>query len=468
MKTFINDEFILHSKTASVLYHNYAEKSPIFDYHCHLDPREIFENRQFNDLTEIWLGGDHYKWRLMRANGVEERYITGDADHYEKFLKWAETLPKCIGNPLYHWSHLELKRYFGVDELLTPKTAPQIWEACNQKLAENDFSVRRLIVRNNVKALCTTDDPADDLKYHIGLKKDRTFPVKVLPAFRPDKAIHIENDGFADYIGRLSDAAGMKVTAFEELVEALKKRAEFFQSVGCRISDQSFGYPDFTHGTLSEAQAAFKKALSGGALTAAEIAAYQTQLMLALGRIYHSLGFAMQLHVGVIRGINSRMTKLLGPDTGFDSVGNGISADSLAALLDGLDRTDELPRTVFYCLNEKDDAKIASVMGCFQGPGIVGKMQLGSAWWFNDHIDGMRNQLKTLADIGLLSSFVGMLTDSRSFLSYTRHEYFRRILCDLLGEWAEKGEAPKDNAMLGEMVENICFHNAVKFFDIKL
>lgn len=467
MKAFIHDDFILNSKTAERLYHKFAENAPIFDYHCHLDPKEILEDKRYNTITEIWLGGDHYKWRLMRANGVEEKYITGNADPYEKFLKWAETVPKAIGNPIYHWTHLELKRYFGIDELLSPKTARQIWDACNKKLAEKDFSARSLIIKSNVKGICTTDDPVDDLKSHLELAKDKSFPVKVLPTFRPDRALGVESEDFAEYISRLSSVSGVNITSFDELVSALRIRAEFFKSAGCKVSDHGFGSPDFTVMDITAAKTALKKALAGEKPTAYEADAYKTQLMLELGRMYHALDFVMQLHVGVIRNNNTRMFKLLGPNTGFDSIGNGISADSLAAVLNGLDKTNELPKTVAYCLNDVDNAKIASILGCFQGEGIAGKIQLGSAWWFNDHLDGMRYQLKTVGNLGLLSTFIGMLTDSRSFLSYPRHEYFRRILCDLIGEWAERGEAPMDEELLGGMVEDICFNNVAEYFGMK-
>lgn len=467
MKTFIDDNFMLNSPTAVRLYHEYAKTMPIFDYHCHLNPKEILEDKKYSDLTEIWLGGDHYKWRLMRANGVDEKYVTGDVDPYDKFLKWAETIPKCVGNPLYHWTHLELKRFFDIDEILCPESAPEVWKACNAKLVDPEFSARSLIRNSNVKALCTTDDPIDDLENHFELTKDETFSVKVLPTFRPDKALHLENAGFTDWIARLTEAAGMKITTFEELVQALEKRAEFFKTAGCRVSDHSFGYPDFTKGTLEEAQSAFQKALAGEKLSQEDINAYKTYLMHALGRIYHRLDFAMQLHLGVIRNTNTKMFKITGPDTGFDCIGNGISADSLVALFDGMNKTDELPRTVVYCLNDKDNEKIASILGCFQS-GFSGKMQLGSAWWYNDQRDGMLAQMKTVGNYGLLSHFIGMLTDSRSFLSYTRHEYFRRILCDLLGTWAESGEVPMDYILLGGMVKDICYNNAVQYFGLEL
>jgi glucuronate isomerase len=466
MKTFINDDFMLHNPTATILYHNYAEQMPIFDYHCHLNPQDILENRQFGDLAELWLAGDHYKWRLMRASGIDEKYITGDADNYQKFLKWAQTVPKCIGNPIYHWTHLELKRYFGVDELLSPESAPAIWQTCNEKLTQKDFYTRGLIERFHVKIICTTDDPTDSLSAHKALYEDKTFDVKVLPTFRPDKALHIENDGFMEWIAKLAETSNTTIDSFGALKAALEKRANYFKSIGCKVADQSFGSPDFSFGTEYEAEAAFEKALYGKSLTSRETGVYQRQLMLFLGRLYNKYGFVMQLHFGVIRNTNSRMFRSKGPDTGFDSIGTGTSADSLAALFDSLEITGELPKTVVYSLDENDNAKIASVIGCFQNGDCAGKIQLGAAWWYNDHRDGMLSQMKTLGNIGLLGSFIGMLTDSRSFLSYTRHEYFRRILSNLIGTWAENGEILLDVDFLGSMIKDICYNNAVRYFGI--
>ncbi len=467
MKDFINDNFLLNSESAVRLYHEYATKMPIFDFHCHLNPREILEDKQYADLTEIWLAGDHYKWRLMRANGVDEKYITGNADSYEKFLKWAETISKAIGNPLYHWTHLELKRYFGVNELLNAKTAPKIWETCNKKLREG-ITARSLIKSSNVKALCTTDDPVDDLKAHIEISKDESIDVKVLPTFRPERAFSLDAPGFVEYMKLLSSVAGLDIKTFDDVVKALNKRAEFFKSVGCVLSDHSFGSPDFTVSSAEDARAAFSKAIKGEIPTQAEIKAYHTELMLALGRIYSNLGFVMQLHVGVIRNNNALMFEKVGKDAGFDAIGDGISAASLAALLDGLEKTGDLPKTVVYCLNDNENDKIASILGCYQKGPSVGKHQLGSAWWFNDHYDGMVKQLKSISNTGLISTFVGMLTDSRSFLSYTRHEYFRRILCNLIGDWVQNGFVPSDFELLGGIVEDICYNNAVEYFNLKV
>lgn len=467
MEGFINDGFLLNSDAAVKLYNEHARNMPIFDFHCHLNPREILEDKKYDNITEVWLAGDHYKWRLMRANGVDEHYITGKAEPYEKFLKWADTISKAIGNPLYHWTHLELKRYFDVDKILNIKTAPEIWEACNKKLREG-LSARSLISGSNVKALCTTDDPIDDLYAHIKISKDNSFDVKVLPTFRPERAFSPQNPAFAEYMARLSETAEIEIKTFDDMVRALKKRAEFFKSVGCVLSDHSFGSPDFTISSRDDAIKAFSKALKGEIPPQAEINAYCTELMLELGRIYKATGFAMQLHVGVIRDNNTQMFKTAGKDAGFDAIGDGISGASLAALLDGLEKTDELPKTVVYCLNDNENDKIASIIGCYQKGPDFGKLQLGSAWWFNDHYDGMVKQLKSLSNTGLLSSFIGMLTDSRSFLSYTRHEYFRRILCDLVGGWAQNGFVPMDYELLGEMIEDICYKNAVRYFDLEV
>lgn len=464
MKTFMDENFLLNSKTAETLYHNYAKQMPIYDYHCHLSPKEIAEDKEYRNITELWLGGDHYKWRAMRSNGVEEKYITGDADDKEKFLKWADTMPKCIGNPLYHWTHLELRRYFGIDDLLSPDTAEMIWEKCNEMLKNDDFSVRGLIRRSNVKVLCTTDDPADTLEYHMALKRDSTFGIKVLPAFRPDKAINIDKEGFAQWVGRLGRAAGTDIKTFRELIKALEQRILYFDSLGCKLSDHALDPIVFRDGTLEEASDIFTKALTGNSLTETEIQKYKTQIMLFLGREYSKRNWTMQLHMGTIRNNSGRMMRLLGPDTGFDSIGDYMFAGALAKTLNALDETDELPRTILYNLNPRDNEVLGTITGCFQGGGVPGKLQFGSGWWFNDQKDGMLKQLTALANLGLLSRFVGMLTDSRSFLSYTRHEYFRRILCDLLGEWVEKGEIPADMELLGSMVRDICYNNAENYF----
>ncbi len=463
---FINDTFMLQNDAARLLYHNYAEQMPIFDYHCHLSPAEILENKQFNSITELWLSGDHYKWRLMRANGVAERYITGDADSFEKFEKWAETISRCYGNPLYHWTQLELKRYFGIDDLLCKENAREIYDRCNTLLKQEDFRARGLILKSGVAALCTTDDPADDLKSHIALAEDPSFPVQVLPTFRPDKAIHLENEGFADYIKELGVSAEIEIKDFDSLKLALLKRAEYFKAHGCLLSDHAFGAPNFAVCDKNAADLAFTKALEGKELTASDISAYHTQVMLYLGSIYEQLGFAMQLHLGVVRSVNTAMFRLVGADTGFDGIGDDLSVESVLRLLDLMGQQNSLPKTVLYSLNPNDNDKLAVAAGCFQEGPTIGKIQFGAAWWFNDHRDGMVNQMKALANTGILANFIGMLTDSRSFVSYTRHEYFRRILCNLLGSWVDAGEIPADFEKLGKVVEDICFNNAAVYFGL--
>jgi len=468
MKSFIHDDFLLDNQVAQELYHRYAEKMPIIDYHCHLSPQEIAENKQYRNITEIWLGGDHYKWRAMRANGIEEKYITGSATDREKFDKWAETMPKCIGNPLYHWTHLELKRYFDLDQLLSPATADAIWHHCNGLLQKEEFRARGLIERSNVKVICTTDDPTDSLEYHQALAKDPEFKVKVLPAWRPDKGYYIERPDFAAWLAKLATVTGKTIGTFTDLTSALQARIDFFHEVGCRVSDHALDPIVYRAGTEAEAGAAFQKAVQGQSLSPDEIATYKTQILLFLGRAYAEKGWVMQLHMNTIRNNSLRMFKLIGPDSGFDAMGDYHLAGSLIGFLDRLDQTDEVPKTILYSLNPTNNELLASIAGSFQGGGIPGKIQLGSGWWFNDQMDGMKRQLVALANIGLLSRFVGMLTDSRSFLSYTRHEYFRRLLCNLLGEAVAKGEVPHDLGLIGGMVEDICYHNAVRYFGFEL
>ncbi len=468
MKIFIDDNFLLSNPTATRLYHQYAKEMPLLDYHCHLNPQDIYEDKHYRNITELWLGEDHYKWRAMRTNGVDEHFITGNAQEKEKFLKWAETIPHCVGNPLFHWTHLELKRYFGIDELLTPETAESFWERCNALLRQEDFSARGLIRRSNVKFLCTTDDPVDDLSSHLSLKRDTLFETKVFPTFRPDQALDIDKDGFLNYIQKLRDASGTSIQHIDDVKTALLQRLEFFHSRGCRLSDHALDYlvfscfPDFE----KLAQSAFLKAWKGDPLSYDEIVAYKTDILLFLGRQYARLGWAMQLHLGAMRDNNRRMMRKLGANTGFDAAGDWPVASSLSCLLGILDETDELPKTILYSLNPCDNVILGTLMGCFQG-GIPGKVQLGSAWWFNDHKDGMEKQLKDLSNLGLLSRFIGMLTDSRSFLSYTRHEYFRRILCNLIGQWVVNGEVPDDEDFLGSMIQNICYNNAYHYFSLE-
>ena len=459
MKAFMDRDFLLCSETAKHLYHDYAADMPIIDYHCHLDPREICEDRQFENITQVWLGGDHYKWRLMRSAGVEEKYITGDASDREKFQKWAETLALAIGNPLYHWSHLELRNYFGYDGVLDGDTAEEVWQLCNEKL--KSLSARKLIVSSKVKALCTTDDPADTLEWHRKLAEDESFPVKVLPSFRPDRALGIEKPDYLDYLKRLGE-----ITSFAQLAEILKERLSFFVSLGCRVSDHGMESVPYAPADEAVIEAMFQKRLRGELPSACEQEQFRTALLLELGREYHRLGVVMQLHFGVIRDNSHRVFRALGPDAGIDSIGDAPSIKELAAFLGALDDTGELPKTILYSLNPNDNAALVTVMGAFQTGEAVGKLQHGSAWWFNDHKQGMIDQLTTLAADGFLAGFVGMLTDSRSFLSYARHEYFRRILCDLIGGWVENGEYPKKDEALRRIVEGVCYTNAERYFEL--
>lgn len=465
MKKFMDENFLLDNETAVKLYHDYAKEMPIIDYHCHLSSKEIAENKRYRNITEIWLGGDHYKWKAMRSNGIDEQYITGGAEDKDKFLKWAETVPYTVGNPLYHWTHLELKRYFGIDELLNKESAEIIWEKCNELLQKEEFTARELIKRSNVKVICTTDDPTDTLEYHKAIAKDNTFDVKVLPAFRPDKAINIEKDGFKDWINKLGDVVGRKIETLDTLLESLKERVLYFNSLGCRASDHALDPIVFENGSYEEVNNIFIKALNQGELTISDIQKYKTHVLVSLGREYARLGWAMQLHLGVIRNVNSRMLRNLGPDTGFDTIGDYVFSEALAKFLDALDTTNELPKTILYCVNPRDNEVLATMIGSFQGGGIPGKIQFGSGWWFNDQKDGMIRQMTALSNMGLLSRFVGMLTDSRSFLSYIRHEYFRRILCNLLGGWVEKGELPNDMDLLGEIIRDISYNNANRYFE---
>ncbi|KAA5807415.1 glucuronate isomerase [Thermoanaerobacterium thermosaccharolyticum] len=466
MKKFMDEDFLLNNETAVKLFHDYASKSPIFDFHCHLNPKDIYEDIRFKNITEVWLYGDHYKWRLMRSNGVDERYITGDADDYSKFLEFAKTIPMAIGNPVYHWTHLELQRYFGINELLNEKTAPVIWEKVNSMLNSSEFSVRNIIKKSNVKILCTTDDPTDSLEYHKLLKEDDSFDVRVLPAFRPDKGINIDKDDFKDWVKKLSEVCGKAIESYDDYLDALNSRLEFFDSYGCRLSDHALDFVAYEESTKEEVDEIFKKALKGEKLSQIEVDKYKTSVLQFLGKRYKELGWAMQLHIAALRNTNTRMFKKLGPDTGYDSINDVNIAYPLSKLLDSLESTGSLPKVILYTLNPKDNYVLAALMGSFQGEGTPGKMQFGSAWWFNDNIDGMTEQMKTLANVGLLSKFVGMVTDSRSFLSYPRHEYFRRILCNLIGEWVEKGEVPDDIDLLGKIVQDISFNNAVNYFGV--
>jgi glucuronate isomerase len=466
MKNFMDENFLLTNDTAVTLYHQYARNMPIYDFHCHLSPKEIYENKRFKNITEIWLYGDHYKWRLMRANGIDEKYITGNADDYDKFMAYAKTIPMAIGNPVYHWTHLELQRYFGIYDLLNEKTAKSIWERANEVINHDDFNVRNIIKKSNVKIIITTDDPTDSLEYHIKLKEQNEFDVKVLPAFRPDKGLGIEKEDFIPWLKKLEEVTGKEINNYDDFLQALEKRIEFFHTVGCRISDHALDYVFYQKASKQEVEKIFKKALMRQHLTKEEIDSFKTYTLIFLGKKYAELKWVMQLHIGAMRNNNTKMYKILGPDTGYDSISDFTIAYPLAKLLDALEVEDSLPKTILYTLNPAANYVIATMIGNFQGGKIAGKMQFGAAWWFNDNKDGMIEQMKALANTGLLSRFIGMVTDSRSFLSYTRHEYFRRILCNLLGEWVENGEVPNDIELLGKIVQDISFNNAKEYVGI--
>lgn len=468
MKKFMDEDFLLTSDAAKKLYHDYAENMPIVDYHCHINPQEICEDRKFENITQVWLGGDHYKWRQMRSNGVDEYYITGGASDREKFQKWAETLDKAIGNPLFHWSHLELQRYFGYHGVLGADTAEEVWNLCNEKLKQPEMSVRNLIRQSGVTLICTTDDPADDLKWHKVIAADDSFDVKVLPAWRPDKAMNLEKPEYLDYLATLGEAAEMKIASFADLKEALCKRMAFFDSMGCRASDHALEYVMYVPASEEEIEAIFSKRLAGETITREDELKFKTAFMLAVGAEYARLGWAMQLHYGCKRDNNTGMYNKLGPDTGYDCINNYAPSSQTADFLNALNETGKLPKTIIYSLNPNDDEAIGTILGCFQNSDAVGKIQQGSAWWFNDNKTGMMKQMTSLANLGLLGNFIGMLTDSRSFLSYPRHEYFRRILCELLGSWVENGEYPKNMNKLGAIVKGISYNNAVNYFEFPL
>lgn len=462
MKEFLDKDFILDNETAKTLYHNYAEKMPIFDFHCHLSCREIYEDKKFRSITEVWLGGDHYKWRLMRELGVDESYITGDKSDREKFQKYAEVIPYTTGNPIYHWTHLELRRFFGIYDILSPETADKIYDEANEKL--KTLTARKLIEMSNVKKIFTTEDPLDDLKWHKLLKEDKSFKTVVMTAFRPDKAINIELNGFTDYIKQLGEVANVTIDGIDGLEKALAQRIDYFDSIGCVCSDHALDVVMYEPATKEEVDAVLKKALNGETLTREEVEKYKGYIIIFLGKQYHAHKWVQQYHIGALRNNSTRYMKTLGPDCGFDSIEDQPFAKKLGRILDNLDINDQLPKTILYCLNPRDNEVLATMMNCFQQGGIVGKIQFGSAWWFNDQKDGMNRQMEALMQVGLISKFVGMLTDSRSFLSYTRHEYFRRILCNKLGTLIENGEYPNNVEFVGKIVEDVCYNNADKYF----
>ena len=477
MKAFMDKNFLLETETAQHLFHDYADRMPLVDYHCHISPKEIYEDRRFNNLAEVWLGGknpdgtyfgDHYKWRVMRSNGTPEDYITGDKPDFERFMKFTEALEMAIGNPMYHWCNLELHKYFGIEEPLTADTAKMIWDKCNDMLKNDpEMTVRGLIRKSNVAFIGTTDDPIDSLEWHQKIKEDPSITVKVCPSFRPDKAINISKEGFAEYIGKLAASVGKESFASaDEVIDALIKRLEFFAEMGCRASDHGLDYIPFRKGTAEEINAAFAKVMKGEEISLEEAEKYQTAVLLALGKAYHRLGIAMQLHYSCHRNANERMYRRLGPDTGFDMIATNNCGESIADLLSELDRTNECPKTILYSLNPVDNELLGTLLGCFQSDEVPGKIQLGSAWWFNDTKSGMEDQMRALANLGLLGNFIGMLTDSRSFLSYARHDYFRRIMCNMIGNWVENGEYPNFDASLKKIVEGISYNNAARYFGL--
>ena len=476
MKNFMDKDFLLETETAKHLFHDYAEPLPLADYHCHLNPREIWEDRRFNNLTEVWLGGqspdgsyagDHYKWRVMRSAGIDEEYVTGNKPAYERYLKFVEALELAIGNPMYHWCHLELQRFFDVYEPLTLESAPRIWEKCNDML-QNDpnMTARGLIRKANVALIGTTDDPIDDLAWHEKIAADETIEFKVCPSFRPDKAVAIHKADFVGYIPKLAAAVGKELTSAQDVCDALVERIEYFHARGCRASDHGLDYVPFRQCSMEEANAAFRKAMAGEALTAEEADGYQTTILVALGKAYHRLGIAMQIHYSTLRNTNTRMFNRIGPDAGFDAMAQNTCGVNVFQLLNELDSTCQCPKTIVYSLNPADNEQLGTLIGCFQDSSIPGKIQHGSAWWFNDNKTGMQDQMTSLGNLGLLGHFVGMLTDSRSFLSYPRHEYFRRILCNLVGKWVENGEYPNNEASLKKIIEGISFRNAARYFDL--
>lgn len=464
MKKFMDNDFMLTNKTAKKLYHGYAAKMPICDYHCHLIPQMIYEDKPFDNITQIFLGGDHYKWRYMRSCGLDESYMTGDKPDAEKFKAFCSVLQYAIGNPLYHWTHLELKRYFNIDTVVHEDTWEEIWERANKVIKDTQMSPAKLINQSNVAVICTTDDPADSLEWHKKIAEKGHVSAKVLPTFRPDFMINIDKPTYPGYIEKLSAVSGVEIKNFETLIEAVGKRIEFFHEVGCRISDHALDSVPFEEASTDEINAIFAKAVNGEKLTQKETDAYKTAVFKELSVMYSKHGWAMQLHIGALRNNNTKMFEKLGADTGFDSISDYCIAAPLSKLLDSMQSNGNLPKTILYTLNPKDNYVLATMLGNFQGSEVAGKIQFGSGWWFNDQRDGMTEQMKALANLGALCKFVGMLTDSRSFLSYTRHEYFRRILCNLLGTWVESGEFPADMDTLGKIAEDICYNNAKNYF----
>ncbi len=464
IKSFLDENFLLENPVAERLYHDFAKSMPIIDYHCHLPPKEIAQDHNCQNLTKIWLDGDHYKWRAMRTFGVHEDYITGKKDDREKFKQWARTVPFTIRNPLYHWTHLELKNYFGITELLKESTADAIYDQCTVLLKTPEYSTQNILKKMNVEVVCTTDDPVDNLEWHKNLSQQNNG-VKVLPAFRPDKAIFIETDNWMEYIKQLEAAASTSIKSFEDLLEALESRIDFFHENGCRLSDHGLEQVSAVDFSLTNVNKILQKRLEGKSVNFAETAEFHSAMLFHLGVMYAQKGWVMQLHLGALRNNSRRMMRTLGPDTGFDSIGDFSQAKALSTFLNRLDEQDKLPKTILYNLNPGDNEVMATMIGNFNDGSVKGKMQYGSAWWFLDQKDGMTKQLNALSNMGMLSCFIGMLTDSRSFLSYPRHEYFRRLLCNLLGTDVHKGELPNDMELLGKIIQDICYYNAKSYFE---
>jgi glucuronate isomerase len=467
MKAFLNADFILQTATAQQLYHDFAADMPIIDYHNHLVPQQIAEDKQFDNITQIWLAGDHYKWRAMRAHGVDEKYITGNASDEEKFMKWAETVPYTMRNPLYHWTHLELQRYFGVTELLNAESGKRIYDQCSALLRTKEFSVKNLLLKMNVKALCTTDDPIDDLAYHKQIAASG-FSVKVLPTFRPDKAMGVDDEiVFIEYVNTLAAVAGVSIRSLADYKSAIKSRHDFFHAAGCRLSDHGLEHIYAEDFTEDEIEHIFERLITGKSLNKKEKWQFKSAMLIYFAHLDHARGWTQQFHLGALRNNNARLLGALGPDTGFDSIGDFEQAKPLSAFLNRLDSTNQLAKTILYNLNPRDNELFAAMTGNFQDGTLVGKIQFGSGWWFLDQKDGMEKQINALSNMGMLSHFVGMLTDSRSFLSFPRHEYFRRILCNLIGNDVENGELPADMPWLGKLVQDISYTNASEFFNFE-
>ncbi len=467
MKSFICDDFLLNNEVAKKLYHDYAKSLPIIDYHNHLSAKEIFDDITFNNIAEAWLGHDHYKWRAMRSNGIEEHLITGNGDAFEKFQKWCETVPQLIGNPLYQWTHLELRRFFGIDTIINAQNSESIWQEANEKITQQAYSARNLIRMMNVEYLCTTDDPLDDLKYHKSLVEDG-FEIKVLPTFRADALYNIDRqDKFLAWVGQLAHVTHLEINDIYALFEGLSLRFDYFHEAGCRLSDMGLAEVEFADGSIEEADNVLKKVLAGSVISQQEAALFKTKIFQFIASKNHTLGWTLQLHVGVLQDPNKRRFAEVGPAAGFSAINDSCFARNLSSLLSAVDENKALPQTIIYCLNPRDNYVVGTMVGAFQDSDAApGKVQFGAAWWFNDQKDGMIEQMKTLANVGLLGRFVGMLTDSRSLLSFPRHEYFRRILCNLIGEWVEQGEVPNDPQLLKDTVEAICYHNAKNYFGI--